>query len=133
MATVDIKNAVKAGMLEALAEQEAAKAHQNLVDFHEEHNSAPKADPMAAVIENQASIIELFKQFNERTSGIGNAATAQENYGQSGFAQQAMASSQNSMSLSQKRLQTQNNRKRQFIQLLQGELPLEFAHLLSQF
>lgn len=99
MATVDIKNAVKAGMLEALAEQEAAKAHQNLVDFHEEHNSAPKADPMAAVIENQASIIELFKQFNERTSGIGNAATAQENYGQSGFAQQAMASSQNSMSL----------------------------------
>lgn len=99
MATVDIKNAVKAGMLEALAEQEAAKAHQSLVDFHEEHNSAPKADPMAAVIENQASIIELFKQFNERTSGIGNAATAQENYGQSGFAQQAMASSQNSMSL----------------------------------
>lgn len=99
MATVDIKNAVKAGMLEALAEQEAAKAHQNLVDFHEEHNSAPKADPMAAVLENQASIIELFKQFNERTSGIGNAATAQENYGQSGFAQQAMASSQNSMSL----------------------------------
>ena len=79
MATVDIKNAVKAGMLEALAEQEAAKAHQNLVDFHEEHNSAPKADPMAVVIENQASIIELFKQFNERTSGIGNAATAQEN------------------------------------------------------
>ena len=99
MATVDIKNAVKAGMLEALAEQEAAKAHQSLVDFHEEHNSAPKADPMAAVIENQASIIELFKQFNERTNGIGNAATAQENYGQSGFAQQAMASSQNSMSL----------------------------------
>ena len=41
--------------------------------------------------------------------------------------------SQNSMSLSQKRLQTQNNRKRQFIQLLLGELPLEFAHLLSQF
>jgi len=99
MATVDIKNAVKAGMLEALAEQEAAKAHQNLVDFHEENNSAPKADPMDAVLENQASIIELLKQFNERTSGIGNAATAQENYGQSGFAQQAMASSQNSMSL----------------------------------
>ena len=99
MATVDIKNAVKAGMLEALAEQEAAKAHQSLVDFHEEHNSAPKADPMSAVVENQQSIIELFKQFNERTSGVGNSATAQESYGQSGFAQQAMASSQNSMSL----------------------------------
>lgn len=99
MATVDIKNAVKAGMLEAFAEQEAVKAHQSLVDFHEANTSEPKSDPMATVIENQYSIIELFKNFNDRTSGIGNAATAQESYGQSGLAQQAMASSQNSMSL----------------------------------
>lgn len=94
MATVDIKNAVKAGVLEAYAEQEAVKAHQSLVDFHEENNGSKK-DPMQAVLANQATIIELFKQFNDNTSGLGSTA----GYGQSGVAQQAMASSQNSLSL----------------------------------
>lgn len=98
MATVDIKNAVKAGVLEAYAEQEAAKAHQSLVDFHEENNGSKK-DPMQSVLANQATIIELFKQFNDNTSGLGNAASSTAGYGQSGVAQQAMASSQNSLSL----------------------------------
>lgn len=98
MATVDIKNAVKAGVLEAYAEQEAAKAHQSLVDFHEENNGSKK-DPMQAVLANQATIIELFKQFNDNTSWLGNAASSTAGYGQSGVAQQAMASSQNSLSL----------------------------------
>ena len=99
MATdIDLKSAVKEGVLEGMG---AANDHDDLIKFHNEANGIETPEEavqsrLNSVIENQRSIIELFRTYNERTSGVESSG---EPIGQSGFAQQATASSQNGMSL----------------------------------
>ncbi len=106
MATdIDLKSAVKEGVLEGMGAVfgsiDAANDHDDLIKFHNEANGIETPEEavqsrLNSVIENQRSIIELFRTYNERTSGVESSG---EPIGQSGFAQQATASSQNGMSL----------------------------------